>query len=444
VITYQNQRTTVPIRAEGMTDSSHDPNRVMLVRPRKSRIYYLRRFFDYPLTLSLNTMANLGVVRLFKIGVSYIASRLKPVRPEKTLADFFVNRFGSELYRTFFKSYTEKVWGRPCTEISAEWGAQRIKGLDIGKALKNAIAKPFRKSSGDISQTGTETSLIERFLYPKFGPGQLWETCASIIQEKGGEIRMGWVVEKIRLNGNKVEAVDCVEVASGRKETLAGDFFISTMPIKELVTAITGKGIPDVVAEVAKGLEYRDFITVGVLLDRIRLTDPHEKGLIKDNWIYIQEADVRVGRMQIFNNWSPYLVAKEGTVWIGLEYFCDEGDDLWSLSDGEMKALAALELEKMGMALKEDILDSTVIKVEKAYPAYFGSYDRFPVLREWLDGIENLFLVGRNGMHRYNNQDHSMLTAMQAVENIVVGRTNKDNLWEVNTEKEYHESKDDK
>jgi len=443
-ITYQNQKTTVTQLAGNPDTSGFDPDRVMLVRPRKSRIYYLRKFFDYPLTLSLNTASNLGPIRMVKIGISYTASLLKPIRPEKTLADFFINRFGNELYLTFFKSYTEKVWGKPCDEISAEWGAQRIKGLDIVKAIKNAFAKPFRKKSGDIQQKGTETSLIEKFLYPKYGPGQLWETCADIIVQKGGQIRKGWVVDQIHLQNGKVSSIDALEVETGKRETFPADYFISTMPIKELVNAFEPGAVPENVQQVANGLEYRDFITVGVLLDRILLKDKEDSGLIKDNWIYIQEPDVRVGRLQIFNNWSPHLVAKPGTVWIGLEYFCDEGDDLWSLSDSDMKKLASEELDKMGVALPTDILDSTVIKVEKAYPAYFGSFDRFPELRQWVDGIENLFLVGRNGMHRYNNQDHSMLTAMEAVTNIVSGKVEKSNLWTVNTEKEYHEAKDGK
>jgi protoporphyrinogen oxidase len=302
---------------------------VMLVRPRKSRIYYLRKFFDYPIKLTGTTIANLGPVRMAKIGVSYVMSRVRPIKEEKSLEDFLINRFGRELYLTFFKSYTEKVWGTPCDKISAEWGAQRIKGLSLTTALKHFVRKAFSgkpKAAGDVAQKGTDTSLIERFLYPKFGPGQLWEHVAAKVVAMGGEIHMGWKVDAIETEGDRVTAVVAVNDA-GERQTFTGDYFLSTMPMRDLVRAMRAE-VPANVHEVAEGLQYRDFITVGVLANKLDVTES-DKTLIKDTWIYIQEPDVLLGRLQIFNNWSPYMVADPTKVWIGLEYFCYETDPLW-------------------------------------------------------------------------------------------------------------------
>jgi protoporphyrinogen oxidase len=420
---------------------------VMLVRPRKSRIYYLRRFFDYPIKLSRSTMANLGPIRMVRIGLSYVASRVRPIRPEKSLEDFLINRFGRELYLTFFKSYTEKVWGTPCDRISAEWGAQRIKGLSLTTALKHFLRKTFMPkktraaaAAGDVAQKGTDTSLIERFLYPKFGPGQLWEHVAEKVAAMGGEIHMGWKVDRIITEGARVVAVEAVNVAGERRQ-FAGDYFLSTMPMRDLVGALQAD-VPANVREVAAGLEYRDFITVGLLANRLEVEEPEgESRLIKDTWIYIQEPDVLLGRLQIFNNWSPYMVADPSKVWIGLEYFCYETDPLWSMPDAELKRFAAGELEKIGILRSSEVLDAHVVRMPKAYPAYFGTYDRFDELRTYLDRFENLFLVGRNGMHKYNNQDHSMLTAMAVVDGIAAGHVDKAALWSINTEQEYHEDK---
>lgn len=428
------------------SDAGPDPaaeNRVMLLRPRKSRIYYLRRFFDYPMTLSKDTLLNLGLWRTFKIGISYVKSSLFPIKPEQNLEQFFVNRFGGELYRTFFKSYTEKVWGVPCDRISAEWGAQRIKGLSIWATLAHAFRKVFKGGGSDISQKGTQTSLIEQFLYPKFGPGQMWEEVARRIMDLGGEIRTGQKLTKVDAEGCRVKSMQVVDCATGTKETLAGDYFFSTAPIQELLRCFDVPP-PGKVLEVSDGLVYRDFITVGLLVPSLKIHDATAEGkkLVTDNWIYIQEPDVLLGRLQIFNNWSPFMVANPGQVWLGLEYFCNESDEIWKLSDDAMVALAKKELSKIGIIDAAAVIDATVLRMEKAYPAYFGTYDRFEEIRKFVDGYENLFLVGRNGMHRYNNQDHSMLTAMMAVENIVQGKTDKSNLWEVNTEMDYHEEAD--
>jgi protoporphyrinogen oxidase len=435
------------VAAEVVIHEPPDPDLVMLIRPRKSRIYYLRKFFDYPITLTATTLKNLGLVRTFRVGVSYLKSKVTQISPEKSLEDFLINRFGRQLYLTFFKSYTEKVWGTPCDEISAEWGAQRIKGLSLTTAVKHFLKKAFsRKSKGgassDVAQKGTDTSLIERFMYPKFGPGQLWEHVADQIRERGGEIHMGWRVDRIHCSVEagvkRVVSIDAVN-EKGERRTFAGDYFFSTMPMRELVAAMDAP-VPENVREVSEGLQYRDFITVGLLADRLKVKEP-DGGLLKDTWIYVQEPDVLLGRLQIFNNWSPYLVADPTKVWIGLEYFCYDTDDLWKMADEDLKRFAIAEVAKIGILNAEDVSDGHVVRVPKTYPAYFGTYERFDELREFADGFENLFLVGRNGMHKYNNQDHSMLTAMTVVDGIVAGHVDKAALWSINTEQEYHEEK---
>jgi len=439
-VSYQNKTRTV-----SQPGAAADPvkdERVMLVRERVSRIFFLRKFFAYPVSLSIETLSNLGLVRTVKIGASYLGIRLSPRRDERSLEDFFVNRFGNELYRTFFKDYTEKVWGVPCDEIKPEWGSQRVKGLSVTKAIVHAIRSRFSRDES-IGQKRSETSLIERFLYPKYGPGQMWREVARLVRERGGEIRMHRTAIALRTEGDRVVGVDFRNEDTGEVERVDGDFVFSTMPVQDLVRGMTG--VPDRVRQVADGLVYRDFITCGLLLRKLKIRGDGRPdappGLVPDNWIYIQERDVRIGRLQIFNNWSPWLVKDPGTVWLGLEYFCNEGDDLWRMSDEEFKAFAAAELAKIDVIEPGDVLDGVVIRVPKTYPAYFGSYDDFGVLREWIDRFSNLYLVGRNGMHRYNNQDHSMLTAMTAVENIRDGVASKDNIWAVNTEEDYHEEK---
>lgn len=423
-----------------VTHEPENPDLVMLIRPRKSRIYYLRKFFDYPITLTATTLGNLGPVRTVKVGLSYLKSRISQIKPEKSLEDFLINRFGRELYLTFFKSYTEKVWGTPCDQISSEWGAQRIKGLSLTTAVKHFVKKTFSgRRKGDLSQKKTDTSLIERFMYPKFGPGQLWEHVADLVCKGGGEILMGWKVDRIHCEGNRVVSIEAVH-PSGERRTFAGDYFFSTMPIRELIRAVDAP-VPENVREVSEGLQYRDFITVGLLADRLKVQEP-DGGLLKDTWIYVQEPDVLLGRLQIFNNWSPYLVADPTKVWIGLEYFCYETDPLWQMEDEELKRFAIAEVAKIGILHAEDVSDGHVVRVPKTYPAYFGTYDRFDELRRFTNSFENLFLVGRNGMHKYNNQDHSMLTAMAVVDGLVAGGVDKAAIWEINTEQEYHEEKE--
>jgi len=437
-ITYHNRTRTVATTGDGPDPSVED--RVLLIRPRKSRIYFLRKLFDYPIQLSPATLRRLGLRRTIKIGASYTAAMIHPRKPERTFEDFLINRFGKELYRTFFKSYTEKVWGVPCHEISAEWGAQRIKGLSLPKTITHHLKKALGTNRG-LGQKQTETSLIERFLYPKFGPGQLWEHVAESIRTAGGTILTGWTVDRILVEGTRATGVEAVH-ESGERRRMEADFVFSTMPIRDLVRAL-GEPPPASVREISEGLVYRDFIAVGLLLDRLRIEEngAGQSRRLSDNWIYIQDPDVLVGRMQIFNNWSPYMVADPAKVWIGLEYFCYENDELWRKTDPEMIALAVEEMARIGIAAAADVRDATVIRMAKTYPAYFATYGRFNELRSYLDRFENLFLVGRNGMHKYNNQDPSMLTAMTAVDNILAGSTDKSNIWAVNTEMEYHEEK---
>jgi protoporphyrinogen oxidase len=439
-ISYQRKNREVGGAGQGPNPETCD--QVMLLRPRKSRIYFLRKFFDYPITLSLDTIQKLGLPRMMKIGFSYLRAAAFPFRPEKNLEEFFINRFGRELYRTFFKSYTEKVWGERCSAISAEWGAQRVKGLSILGTLKHILGKLFR-SRGDLSQKGTETSLIEQFLYPKHGPGQMWETVAREITSRGGQIIHHQRVHKVHAEGQRIAAVETIDSRNGEVTLYRGDWFFSTMPVKDLVRAMDGD-VPAEVREVSEGLVYRDFLTVGLLLKELKVHEdsPQGRQLIRDNWIYIQEPDVLVGRLQIFNNWSPYMVADRSKVWVGLEYFCYESDDLWKMSDQELIDLGGREMERIGIIERSAVLDATVIRMPKTYPAYFGTYDRFEEIRRFVDRYENLFLLGRNGMHRYNNQDHSMLTAMVAVDNIVAAVRDKSNVWSVNTEQDYHEAKD--
>ncbi len=440
-ISYQNKTKEVAATTAGADPAKTD--KVMLVRERLSRIFFLRRFFDYPVALNTNTISNLGIVRMAKIGLSYIKAKLFPVKQEKSLEDFFINRFGRELYLTFFKDYTEKVWGVPCADIDPEWGAQRIKGLSITKALAHFLKQTF-SSKSSLAQKDVETSLIQQFLYPKFGPGQMWEEVADIVKNHGAEIHSNHEVVGLKFSEETIIEVKVKNLATGEIKTQRGDYFFSTMPVKELVENLEPKAPPEVL-KVAKGLMYRDFITVGLLLKKLKIKNETNikttNNIVPDNWIYIQEPDVKIGRLQIFNNWSPYLVKDPHTVWIGLEYFCNEGDELWNKSDSEFMKFAADELAKIDIIEKDQVLDSTIVRVKKAYPAYFGSYQQFGVIRQFVDKFENLFLIGRNGMHKYNNQDHSMLTAMLAVENIVNGITTKDNLWSVNTEEDYHESK---
>lgn len=415
---------------------------VMLQRPRVSRIFYRKNFFPYPIGITITVARRLGLMNTMLIGFSYIKRKIFPIKDETYLDAFYKNRFGDRLYRTFFEAYTEKVWGVPCSQIRADWGAQRVKGLSLHRAIVHAV-KDLLSSEFAKKQRERETSLITRFFYPKYGPGQMWEVVTQQIKDCGGEVRMRRRVSGVHREGNAIVAVTIEDMDTGATERVACDYFFSTMPIKHLIGMITPHPEPRVV-EVAEGLHYRDFLTVGLLLKKLHVEEKGKKpqANVPDNWIYIQEGGVRVGRVQIFNNWSPYMVKDwKNTVWIGLEYFVSEGGDLWVMPDQQLVQMGIREMEKIGMLKAEDVLDGCVLRMPKAYPAYIGSYDQLHVVREYADAVPNLFLIGRNGMHRYNNQDHSMLTAMMAVDNIAEGKTDKSALWDVNVEMVYHEEK---
>ena len=410
----------------------------MLLRNRVSRIYYLKKFFDYPVSMKKETFVNMGFIRTMKAGFSYLKT-IFVKKKEDSLENFYINRFGKVLYGMFFEKYTEKLWGRHPKQISADWGAQRVKGLSIKAVIKDMFSKVLKKNNKE-----KETSLIEEFWYPKYGPGQLWETLALEVEKLGGKIEKEHLVKNINIEKNFVKSVEC-ETKNGI-EKIEGDIFISSMPLKDLVIGFKGEKVPDKIQDIAKGLPYRDFITVGLLVKKLNLENKTNiktlGNIVPDCWIYVQEPDVKLGRIQIFNNWSPYMVEKpEETVWIGLEYFCNENDEYWNMSDREFIKFATDELEKMNIIKKEDVLDSHRERVKKAYPAYFDTYSEIDKLIKYINEFDNLYCIGRNGQHRYNNMDHSMVTAFEATKNIKNNINNKENIWNVNTEKEYHEEK---
>ncbi len=431
VISYQHKKTIV---SPGNTLPAAEHEK-MLIRNRQSRILFSGKLFNYPIKLNVETVRKLGFTRIVRIGFSYLYTKIFPVKDEKSLEDFFINRFGKELYQTFFKDYTEKVWGIACTDMSPEWGRQRIKNLSLTSALLNAV-KPKKKIRADISQTGTETSLIEKFLYPALGPGQLWELAVSTIKAKDGIIAFEERVTRIHASQNRISSIVTVNVA-GEEKKHDGDYFISSMPVVDLVKGL-GDIVPAAVKQIAEGLVYRDFIIVGILVNKLKLKNK-DGSAIKDNWIYIQEKNVKLGRLQVYNNWSPYMVNDKNSFWLGLEYFCNTDDAIWNKTDEALIELARAEIAAIHIIEPDSFLDATVVRMPKAYPAYTGAYDKFEIIRNYTDSFENLFLVGRNGMHKYNNQDHSMLTAMLAVENIKNGISDKSNIWGINAEELYHE-----
>lgn len=410
---------------------------VMLKRRRISRIYYKRKFFDYPVKMNLNTIMNMGLFTTAQAGFSYIFAIIRKL-PENSLENFYINRFGRKLYSMFFEGYTEKLWGRHPRDISADWGAQRVKGLSIVAILKDIFSKILF-----IKPKQVETSLIEEFSYPKYGPGQLWETAAAKIEKMGGKIIKNARVAKFKTKKNEFKEV--VYIKDGKEYTMPADIVISSMPLKDLAAGIDS--IPSKIERIAGGLPYRDFVTVGLLLKKLNLKNQTKiktlNNIVPDCWIYVQDTGVKLGRIQIFNNWSPYLVAKpEETVWIGLEYFCRENDEYWNMSPAEWRALGVSELLKMGVISDEkDVMDSHLERVKKAYPAYFDTYKDIDKLTEYLNLFENLYCVGRNGQHRYNNMDHSMATSFAAVRHILGEISDKKAIWQVNTEKSYHETK---
>lgn len=430
-------------REKEYAENGPDPeevDRVMLIRDRISRIYYKKTFFDYPVSLSWNTIKGMGFVTTMKAGFSYLKSVFHKL-PETSLENFYINRFGKILYSMFFEGYTEKLWGRHPSEISADWGSQRVKGLSITGVIKNAFMKLFSAQTKEV-----ETSLIERFYYPKFGPGQLWETVANRFTEMGGKILKNCKVEKILVDEDSNQVKSVVFNKNGRTMKIDADIFISSMPVKDLIDGISSDNIPPEVRNAAKTLPYRDFVTVGLLVNKLNLTNKTDyktlSNIVPDCWIYVQDTGVKLGRIQIFNNWSPYMVSHpDNTVWLGLEYFCEEGDDFWNMEDGECINFAVDELIKMGVISRNEVIDAHRERVKKAYPAYFDGYQYMEYIVDYLNKFDNLYCVGRNGQHRYNNMDHSMATAFETVKDIISGTHDKTNIWNVNTEKEYHEEK---
>jgi len=412
-------------------------DKVFLIRNRVSRIYYNKKFFNYPVNLSFNTIKNLGLIKTVISGFSYLKS-LFLKKEETNLENFYINRFGKKLYTIFFKGYTEKLWGRNPINIDASWGKQRVKGLSIKEVLKDCFCRLFK-----IKNKNKQTSLIEQFYYPKYGPGQMYEEMEQEIIKMGGVILKN--CEVIKINNTKNKITSLVYQSQKEEKMIKGDIFISSMPIKDLITNM--QNTPKKIYDLASNLPYRDFITVGLVVDKLKIKNKTKietlNNLVPDCWIYIQTSEVLLGRIQIFNNWSSYLVKDfDNTVSLGLEYFCQENDNLWNSSEEQLKELALLELSKIGIIdQKTNVLDYHVEKVKKAYPAYFDTYQEFSKIRRYLDNYNNLYCIGRNGQHRYNNMDHSMLTAIKAIDNILTNKKNKDNVWNVNTEEDYHEEK---
>lgn len=416
---------------EGKADPEKEDD-VFLTRRRVSRIYYLGKFFDYPISMKPRTFLNMGFFRTMSAGFGYIHSCIFK-KKEDSLENFYINRFGKPLYNMFFKDYTTKVWGRSPIEISPDWGAQRVKGLSLMKTFVSALTKPFRKKSSKV-----ETSLIEEFYYPKKGPGQLYSKMADEIIKMGGEIHFNSKVNNVHLNGN---SIDYIEVNGN---IIRGDYYISSMPIKDLMNSMND--VDKSLLDIANNLPYRDFITVGLLLDKLKIKNKTKmktvNNIVPDCWIYIQDNSVKLGRLQIFNNWSPYMVDDlEKHIFVGLEYFCNEGDEMWNMKEEDFIKFAIDELVKIKIIDKEDVLDSVELKIKKAYPAYFDSYAEFPKVKDYLNSIDNLYCIGRNGQHRYNNMDHSMLTAIETV-NVIKNGLDKSIIWNVNADKEYHETKE--
>ena len=424
----------VPLEENGPDPEKED--RVMLTRHRVSRILFDDKFYDYPVSLKPETLKNMGFLKTMQVGFSYLASLLHK-RPDDNLENFYINRFGKKLYSMFFEYYTENLWGRHPREIDASWGAQRVKGLSIVAILQDIFGKIFNQKNRKV-----ETSLIEQFKYPKLGPGELWEVTASEVEKMGGTIIKEAKVTKLHKNEQNVLTGITYEKDDVEYQ-VDGDVVISSMPVKDLVGGMNE--VPETPARIAKGLPYRDYMTLGVLVPKIKLKNKTKLktvgNIVPDCWVYVQDRRVKMGRFQIYNNWSPYMVKDlEHTVWIGLEYFVNEGDEFWNMTEEAFSKFGVDEMVKLGLIDSADeVLDSHMERVKKAYPAYFDTYDEMDTLIEYLNTIPNLYCVGRNGQHRYNNIDHSMVTSFEAVKNILSGATDKSNIWNVNTEKEYHE-----
>ena len=445
ILNLQGKTITTEIEAPQFNayPGNADPNisdEVMLLRRRVSRIYYDGKFFDYPVSLDVDTLKKLGLLTSVKCAFGYIWSCIFK-RKGDSLEDFYINRFGKPLYNLFFKEYTTKLWGVPPSQLDASWGAQRVKKLSLFKMVLGFLAKTLNKNY----QT-KETSLIEQFYYPKFGPGQLWETMAHNIESAGGTFLYNTSCSKVFIENNKIKSVG-VKMSNGIEKKIDCDYLISSMPIKDLVSKLNVE-VPNRVTNVADNLPYRDFITVGVLIKQLELKNSTRfktlNDIPPDCWIYVQDGSVKVGRIQIFNNWSPFMVKDpQKNVWIGLEYFCSEQDEFWNRTDKDISSFALDELDLMGVLEKSNVIDTVVLRQKKAYPAYFGTYSEFTVVKDYLKQFDNLVCIGRNGQHRYNNMDHSMLTGIYASK-YINGQVPIEVVWNVNTEQDYHEEGSEK
>ena len=407
----------------------------MLDRPRSSRIYYRGQFYTYPLK-PFEALSKLGLIESTLCVLSFLAARLHPVRNPKTVEDWVTNQFGKRLFRIFFKTYTEKVWGMNCNEISADWAAQRIKGLSLGSAIKHALSPQRKRNSGADSSFNDRRqvvkTLIDTFRYPRRGPGMMWEACADKIRKLGGDVLLGRRVVGCRFDSASSLWVVTARNAGGEWEEYRGEHLVSSMPIRELVAQIEPQ-LPEAALQAARSLRYRDFLTVGLIV--------HDRDRFSDNWIYIHDPSVQVGRVQNYKSWSPEMVPDAGYCSYGLEYFCFEGDGLWTTSDRELIELAKREIQQVKLAASADVVDGCVIRQPKAYPVYDEAYQqRVDTVRSALEkNYPTLHLVGRNGMHKYNNQDHAMMTAMLTARNILAGERKYD-VWAVNQDAEYHEA----
>ena len=400
----------------------------MLERPRSSRIYYRGHFFDYPLR-AFDALRKLGIFESTRCVLSYVKARVRPVPAPSNFEDWVTNQFGERLYHIFFRTYTEKVWGMSCRDISADWAAQRIKGLSLASAVLHALKPPPKVTDGD--RQGVIKTLLTHFRYPRKGPGMLWEAAADKLQRAGGTLRMS-----ARVTGAHWDAATSTWTLThttndGAPQTVSGTHVISSAPLRELVLGVTPP-VPTAVREAASGLRYRDFLTVALIVN--------ERGVFSDNWIYIHDPGVKVGRVQNFKSWSPELVPDPSLACYGLEYFCFEGDGLWTSTDADLVALGTREMQQLGLLQADDVVDGCVVRQHKAYPVYDDRYaSNVAIIRQHLDtAFPTLHVVGRNGMHKYNNQDHAMMTAMLTVKNIVAGDARFD-VWQVNQDAEYHE-----
>ncbi len=422
-------------------ENAPDPamsDNVMLSKNRLTRIYHRRQFFDYPIKINFQNLKKMGLFNVIKILSDYFIIQIKPIKPEKNLEDFYINRFGRTLYKTFFKDYTEKVWGVSCREIPQSWGVQRVKNLSITKIIIEIFQKTLNPK-----RSSQETSLIDRFIYPKLGAGQMYEEMAKVIINKGGIIKTKQLVSQIELKDNNIKSILVKNSGSGAIDKYTGDYFISSLAIKDLIAMMDQT--PTHIKNLADGLQYRDLILIVSVYEKLQLKNNTNirtrNNLVPDNWIYVQEKEAKMGRLDIFNNFSPWMLKNDNQVLIAAEYFCTKDDDFWKLSDQELIEYGKQEFDNIGVANKCDWRQSFIHRQTKAYPAYLGTYDNFSEIQDYLNSLINFYAIGRNGQHRYNNMDHSMLTAIKAVAIICSDNKNKNELWNINTEQSYHEKK---